>query len=59
MFEEWDESEIEEIATIERLLLEEEEIAQQPEDDEADGSAIRRTFNKMDRAQQNGFKSCR
>ena len=38
VFEEWDESEIEEIATIERLLLEEEETAQKPEDEEADGS---------------------
>ena len=38
MFEEFDGSEIEEIATVERLLLEEKESTQKPKNDEAHGS---------------------
>ena len=38
VFEDWDRSEIEEIAMVERLLLEEKESAQKPKDDEAAGS---------------------
>ena len=43
VFEEWDESEIEVIATVESLLLEEEEeeSAPKPEDDEEEGSMMK------------------